>query len=88
MSVRARVAALWVITAALIAGGFAASWGAAVGAAERYFLFSTGPMVEPDIDWTSMFGAAASPLLVSGLIAVLVTLAVHAYLWGTRPREP
>lgn len=85
---RLRVALLWSLVAVLIGGGFAASWVAAVGTAERFSQFSGGPMTESEIDWTSIFGAVAAPLLTSGLIAALMTLAVHAVLWPATRREP
>jgi hypothetical protein len=75
------------MVAVLIGGGFAASWAAAVGTAERFAPFSSGPMAESEIDWTSIFGTVAAPLITSGLISALITLAVHAALWPATRRE-
>jgi hypothetical protein len=73
------------MVAALIGGGFVAGWAAAVGTAER---FSSGRTIQPDIDWTSMFGTVSGPLFTAGLISALIALAVHATLWPATRREP
>lgn len=81
---RARIAALWSIPIALIVGGFAVAWGSAVGAEARYSSFAQGPLDELDVDWTSILGVSASPVLLAGFVALIVALAVQALLW--RPR--
>ena len=81
---RARITALWCIPIALIAAGFAVGWASAVGTAERYLQFANGPIAEPDVDWTAIVSASASPLLLAGFVALIVALGVQALLW--RPR--
>ena len=76
---RLRITALWVIPVALIATGFGSAWGAAVGSAARYNDVSITSALE--FDWTSVAGIVAEPLILAGLLAVLVALAVHAVLW-------
>lgn len=85
-----RLAVLWALALALIAGGVATNWGSAVATAERYasFASSTGPLVETGMNWSYVFGSVTMPLLAAGLCTLMVTLAVHAALWGTTPREP
>jgi hypothetical protein len=80
---RLRITALWVIPLALVAAGFAAAWAAAVGAAERYNNMTISSVAE--FDWASLASAIAEPLLLTGFVAVLVALAVHALLWRPRP---
>lgn len=85
---RLRLAVLWAVGPLLVAGGLAASWAYAVGSAERFATFPTGPIPEPEINWAVMLNSLVLPLLIAGTLAVLVAIVTQAVLWRPEPREP
>ena len=90
--VRVRVAALWVIAAVLLASSAWFAWSYADVTAVMYVSTDSGgngvTITDADYRWSQFLSILPVPLLVSGILAVMMALVVHAVLWRRARTTP